>query len=362
MIALLLACAPKVAEPPAPPPAAEPAPAPEVAAPLPPPGWRTGRAAGPGPMAKPIEAWSDTMPGPVTEPIATDGTRFYAVADRLVRCWDRKGQLQWESRAEASTGVLVDGARVAVGTRAGRVRWLDAVSGRLLSTTAETAAVRGVPVPLAEGIAWASPLGLVTSDRDMSVEMGGSVAGALAADGATVFNATAEGELVAATASGVAWRATLPAGAVDGPVLDDERVYVPLAALPGEPGGVAAFTRAGQPAWIARTSFGPGASPAVGDELYVPDKDGKVYALDRATGQARWQAEGFGEFTTQPLVVPGALYVGNSDGHVYRLDPFDGGVAWKVGLGAPVSAEPALAEGMLVVGLANGRVIALAEP
>jgi hypothetical protein len=313
-------------------------------------------------MQRPVEAWSDTLPGPVTEPLATDGKRIYAVADRIVRCWDVQGHLQWEVRAEASTGVLVDGERVAVGTRTGRVRWYDAQSGRLLSTTEETAAVREVPVALAEGIAWASPLGVVTSDRGMSVEMGASIAGALAADGGTVFNATAEGELVAATASGVSWRVALPAPAVDGPVLDDEHVYVPLAAKPAEPGGVAAFRRDGTPAWITRTTFGPGASVAVADEVYLPDKDGRVYALDRASGEVRWQAEGFGEFTTQPLVIPGALYVGNSDGHVYRVDPFDGGIAWKVNLGAPVSAEPVLAGGVLFVGLANGRVIALAEP
>jgi outer membrane protein assembly factor BamB len=84
-----------------------------------------------------------------------------------------------------------------------------------------------------------------------------------------------------------------------------------------------------------------------------------VYALDPVDGAERWTAEGYGAFSTAPVLVGRSLYVGNSDGALYRVDLDDGGVAWKVELGAPVTGEPAIVGGLCVVGLANGRLVAL---
>lgn len=91
----------------------------------------------------------------------------------------------------------------------------------------------------------------------------------------------------------------------------------------------------------------------------LPDKDGNVYALDVFTGALRWKSEGFGEFTTQPLVTRGSIYVGNSDGRLSRIDTYDGGRAWAANLGSPVTGQPTIVEGRMVVGLANGRIVGL---
>ena len=165
-------------------------------------------------------------------------------------------------------------------------------------------------------------------------------------------------------AKGVEWEAPLPADPVDGPALDEDNVYVSFAAKDGKPGGVIAIGRwgpmMGKERWRFVSEFEPLA--AVGADtgmVYSPDKDGNVYALDVFTGELRWKSEGFGEFTTQPLVTRGSIYVGNSDGRLSRIDTYDGGRAWAANLGSPVTGQPTIVDGKIVVGLANGRIVGL---
>lgn len=336
----------------------------EIQAPAPPPapiGWHTGQVAGRAIERRPVERWSLTMPGPITVPIATDGTNAFIVADGRVRAVNQRGSMLWEVRVEASTGVLPTPGGLVVGTGSGRVLTLDPATGATVHETVRGGAVRGVPVAIGEDLAWVTVGGTVVAASGWAMAESSSTAGGPAADENTVFLTTLDAEVLAVKAGAVVWTADLPAAAADGPTLDAERVYVPIASAEGQPGGVLAFSRDGTELWRMRTEFQPGARLAVGTLVYVGDKDSHVWALDPATGEVRWKAEGFGEFSTQPMVLDGSLYVGNGDANLYRIDGFDGGVAWKQALGAPVTGEPALAAGAIVVGLANGRVIALED-
>ncbi|MFZ5476240.1 MAG: PQQ-binding-like beta-propeller repeat protein [Myxococcota bacterium] len=361
----LLACAPKVVEP---------APATtgaavasieledeDVQGQLPPPSWRSGRAAGPAPRNSPGEAWSRVLAGPITEPVVTDGERVYAVAEGRVYCFDLAGAELWEIRVGASGGVAVTDLGPTIGTEGGKVLVLDPKDGSTVKSLVGGGPVRGQPAQIGPAVAWGTLHGGVASTGGWGHDAALSAAGGIAADGDVWFLATLEGDLVAGDGEGVRWQAKLPGPAAEGPTLDDTHVYVPVAAREGEPGGVVAFTRDGKEAWRHRTGFGPAAALARGRNVYVPDKDGRLYALDPETGRENWSVEGFGEFGIQPLVVDGRVYAGNGDGSLSQIDGFDGGVVWSVSLGAPVSGEPALVRGMLVVGLANGRLVALKE-
>ncbi len=362
MLMILAACAPKerlhavtpVALPP--PLVIEAAPPPPSPA-----GWHTGQVTGLAIERRPVERWSLTMPGPITVPIATDGANVFVVADGRVRAVSPRGSTVWEVRVEASTGVLPTPGGLVVGTSSGKILTLDPASGATLLESGRGGAVRGVPVAIGEDLAWTTVGGTVVAASGWAMAEASSTSGGAAADGDTVYIATLDAEVLAVRAGVVVWRADLPAAAADGPTLDANHVYVPIAAAEGQPGGVLAFSRTGAEVWRARTEFQPGAPLAVGDAVYVADKDSHVYALETETGAVRWVAEGFGEFSTQPMLLGGSVYVGNGDGNLYRIDGFDGGVAWKQSLGAPMTGEPAYAAGAIVVGLANGRVIALED-
>lgn len=363
MIALLalFACATREAPRVAPDMAAPPEPEPvEEAAPPPPSSWRASVYPGPPLLRAPVEKWSRMLPGPVTEPVTSDGERVYAVVEGRVYCFALDGTPLWDIRSLASGGVAVTDQGPVVGTETGKLLVLDPKNGATLRSTVGGGPVRGLPVQLPTSVGWVTVHGVLSSTADWGREVAVSAAGPAAADGDTLYVATLEGSLVAAGRDGVLWKATLPAPAVEGPSLDAERIYVPVSATPGHPGGVVAFDRAGNEVWRRQTEFQPGGALAVGTHVYVPDKDGHVYALDRATGSVVWAAEGFGEFGAQPVVIDGQVYAGNGDGALYRIDD-DGGVVWKAPVGAAVTGEPVAVGGMLVLGLSNGRLVALAE-
>lgn len=365
MILLLLACAPKPDPRPlaALPPVVEAPPPPPVVVPDPLPAWRSGFSSAPALPQRVAEAWGHTLRGPVTEPVAADANGAFAVADGRLVAFAADGKRAWEARIDATGGPTLLESAVIAGSGDGRVHWVDRATGRDTTVTDKGAPVVGAVVAVDGGFAWLGADGTVTTTAGWTVSTQFPPSGRPAADGGTVYFASTNAQLHAVTAKGISWSTTLPAPPVGGPALDADRAYVSYGPAGGEPGGVVAIWRsgesAGKEAWRFATGFGPEAAPAVYGAVFVPDKDGNLYALDPVTGGQRWACEGYGAFTTQPVVTKKALYAGNGDGNLYAIDTFDGGLDWKVDLGAPVASAPVIVGDGLVVGLANGRVLGL---
>lgn len=328
------------------------------------PGWRCGWTNATAVNRRPEEVWGFTLGGPITAPIVVDGDQVYAVADDTIYAFSADGHRLWESKLPGVQGAALSGDAIVAGGTDGKLVFLNRTDGKPRSATERGGALVGSPVPIDGGWAWVTEEGIVATNAGWLQSFGQRPAGRPAADESTVYVTTVEGSLFAVSPKGVEWTVILPAAAIDGPALDEDNVYVSFAAKNGEPGGVVAYGRWGpmlaKERWRFHGEFQPLA--AVGADIrqiYVPEKDGNVYALDPNTGEKQWNAEGYGEFSTQPLVALGSVYAGNSDGHLARIDPDDGGVVWQVDLGAAVSAEPALVGNRLVVGLANGRIVAL---
>ncbi len=113
-------------------------------------------------------------------------------------------------------------------------------------------------------------------------------------------------------------------------------------------------------AWQAST--GPASfSPPVyaGSTLHVPNGEGRIVALDGATGATRWTSAVLGQFTSVPLVTPDAVYVGSESGHVRALDPATGAVLWSFAADHWVVGSPALHEGTLYFGTEGGTFYAV---
>jgi len=131
-------------------------------------------------------------------------------------------------------------------------------------------------------------------------------------------------------------------------------------------GQVVAFDPDGRELWFFM-GRGPYVAPPgfVDDLVIVAGADGKVVALDRATGAVRWTHEYREEFGSQPLAGDGLVYLATMQGTVLALDAKTGRWAWHFRREAPGKftilgvGRPAVADGVLYQGFPDGAVAAL---
>lgn len=117
---------------------------------------------------------------------------------------------------------------------------------------------------------------------------------------------------------------------------------------------------------------GAGLAPMVADgRLYAAGIDGKVAALDAATGRTLWSRH-LGEreggrlrrggrslrWTGGPAVAGDLLVVGGLDGTLHALSAEDGSERWQASLPSEVISRPAIADGIVVVRSNDGRLTA----
>ncbi len=76
-------------------------------------------------------------------------------------------------------------------------------------------------------------------------------------------------------------------------------------------------------------SFGPTAPTAAGNLIFLGGDDGKVRAIDAATGQLKWVYPTAGPILYPPSIWEGRAYVGSSDGYIYALEASTGRLLWR---------------------------------
>ncbi|MFN7914334.1 MAG: PQQ-binding-like beta-propeller repeat protein [Vicinamibacterales bacterium] len=82
------------------------------------------------------------------------------------------------------------------------------------------------------------------------------------------------------------------------------------------------------------------AAPALAaDRVYVPLEDGRVQALDVATGARQWERS-LGGAPNEMLALEDRIYVGSDDNFLYCLTAGDGAVAWRWRTGGDVIGVP----------------------
>src|SRR5579885_380695 len=132
--------------------------------------------------------------------------------------------------------------------------------------------------------------------------------------------------------------------------------------------------------WKASIGEGSGRSgirlrPAYADgKLYVASVDGKLAALDAATGKTVWEDDtrthgwfGFGKgkrypdalYAGGPAVSGDLLVVGTLDGHVYGMDAGSGKQRWAAELSDEVVSPPVIDQGVVYARTNDGRIYAL---
>jgi len=114
-----------------------------------------------------------------------------------------------------------------------------------------------------------------------------------------------------------------------------------------------------------------GSPTVLGQTVYVGSGDGRMYALDRSTGNRKWAFDAANSIASTPAVGGGAVYFGTRDGHFYAVDAATGKQRWKLATG-PVkpwawghesgdvyTSSPAFVDGTLYFGAGDGRVYAV---
>jgi outer membrane protein assembly factor BamB len=96
-----------------------------------------------------------------------------------------------------------------------------------------------------------------------------------------------------------------------------------------------------------------------GDTVYAAGRDGKVRALDAATGKQRWQADTDLELSAGPGVGFGLVVVGTSDGDLVALEAATGKQRWKARIPGEILAPPLLDGDHVIVRSVEGRLRAL---
>lgn len=114
------------------------------------------------------------------------------------------------------------------------------------------------------------------------------------------------------------------------------------------------------PVWTARAGRRLTGVEVENDVLYGGGVDRKVYAIDLTSGETRWFARLSGMIVGGVLVSGDTVYAASSrpEGRVYALQRATGKQIWRVSSG-PVSAPLALIDGVLVAETQRGEVLGL---
>lgn len=113
-------------------------------------------------------------------------------------------------------------------------------------------------------------------------------------------------------------------------------------------------------AWEQAYSEPVTSSPSLlGDGVVYGSRDGRVYAVERESGEAMWSHTAVGGVGASPVVRGDAVVVADYGGNVYRLSRADGRVAWKRALREKIVSTPASTGERIAVGTTRGNVYAL---
>jgi outer membrane protein assembly factor BamB len=166
----------------------------------------------------------------------------------------------------------------------------------------------------------------------------------------------------------VKWRVAVGGGGMASASVIGDRVYVVRNAANSPGGKLYALDRnTGQQLW----SFPPDAltgdfsstTPAVANGIvyFGVNRFGTVvFAVDATTGQEVWHHNGpLANIVSSPTVVDGRVYVAFTDGTIRALDAISGQVIWSVQEDQGAYSSPAVADGRLYIAIHNRGFLAL---
>ena len=100
--------------------------------------------------------------------------------------------------------------------------------------------------------------------------------------------------------------------------------------------------------------------PAIdGDQLFVVDAAGDLYALDKTTGRENWKVELEKNITGGVTAMDDRLVVGTGKSELLLLSQSDGQIIWNVELTEEILSLPKIAGGLVIVQTTGGKLYGL---
>ncbi|MDP6493967.1 MAG: PQQ-binding-like beta-propeller repeat protein [Dehalococcoidia bacterium] len=120
---------------------------------------------------------------------------------------------------------------------------------------------------------------------------------------------------------------------------------------PGLPKGVT---------WVSRLGATINVTPSADqDRVYVPTEGGKLFAIDRLTGQYAWVFDSGADNLSAPTLVGNIVLLGDSKGQLRAVDKDSGKEQWALQIAEGSTSAPVLAGGTLYLASKDGTLYAV---
>lgn len=193
-------------------------------------------------------------------------------------------------------------------------------------------------------------------------QTGGSLIGGVAVSEDTLYFGSDDGKVYALdVASGsIRWAPfETGEGVWSRPVLANGQLFV--TSLDGKLYVLSASD--GRELWTFETGAGIASPPVVdtaAGQVYIAGFDSKLRAIDLDSHEQNWSVTADNWFWTEPLVAGATVYAGSLDGKVYAIDTATGDLLWDpFDTQEPIRAAPVLTGGSLIVVNRDGAVYGL---
>jgi hypothetical protein len=115
--------------------------------------------------------------------------------------------------------------------------------------------------------------------------------------------------------------------------------------------------------FLTQASYRVRSSPAIGKDgtVYVGSDNRELYAVNGATGARKWVFWTLGQIAASPTVAEdGTVYIGSADGNLYALDGDSGSKKWSFAPGSEIRSSAAVADdGVVYVASWDGKLWAV---
>jgi outer membrane protein assembly factor BamB len=309
-------------------------------------------------LAAPLtQAWSITLPNPVSYPLIVNGMVFVTTNDTLYALNQATGGTMWSHGIGGGPGLAYDRGRIFVVTGSGLLTAFDPQSGSIdwskqlpgqWSFSSAPSAANGIVYTGGAGSG-----GTVYAVREndgqilwtQSVENGDNSSPAVNAQGVYVTYAAQQDYDFDPVSGSLLWHHTTccEGGGGATPVVANGLVFSPGV---GGFGNLILSTADGS----ELGGYNAGPSPAVTTDMAFMLSGSTLSAVkDSGQGVNAWQFTGDSHLDTPPLVAGGLVFVGSSQGNLYALDAATGTTSWSTVNAAMDTTGFAAANGTLVV-------------
>jgi len=115
----------------------------------------------------------------------------------------------------------------------------------------------------------------------------------------------------------------------------------------------------GETQWVYKTGWGITDPPTVfsvqnESRIFFGSTNGTLYCLNAITGEEIWHYETGGPIMSTPTILADTLFIGSLDGHFYALDTRSGELRWKFLTTGPISTTSASNSASSLVYVATG--------